>query len=119
MNYQELFSLLGLSVHAPVGLTCYLVISAILFSLGLSSCLLRRNAVGILIGIELMLNAAALNFMAFWRFSGGLGGGAGPLVTIVIMIMAAGEAAVALGIFLNLFYNFSSIDVEEPSNMEG
>ncbi|MCC6932636.1 MAG: NADH-quinone oxidoreductase subunit NuoK [Deltaproteobacteria bacterium] len=110
---------LGFTTTAPVGLHSYLVVAAILFSMGLASCLLRKNAIGILIGIELMLNAAVLNFMAFWRFSGGVGGGAGPMAAIVLMVMAAGEAAIALAIFLNLFYNFTSVDVEQASNLEG
>lgn len=113
---------LGFSSSAPVGLPAYLFVSAMLFMLGLLACVTRRNAVGILIGIELVLNAAILNFMAFWRFMGnpteGSGGLAGPIMAIFIIVLAACEAAVALAILLNLYFNFGSIEVDEMQEMK-
>lgn len=105
----------------PVGLEAYLVVAAVLFCLGVVSCVARRNAIGILIGIELILNAANLNFIAFWRFSGGAasaGGQDGPVFAIFVIILAACEAAVALGIIINLFYNFGTVEVDSINKMK-
>lgn len=105
----------------PVPLEAYLLVAGILFCLGLVSCAARRNAIGILIGIELILNAANLNFLAFWRFSGAAtaGGGAydGPIFAIFVIILAACEAAVALGIVINLFYNYGTVEVDSIRKM--
>ncbi|MBI1783933.1 NADH-quinone oxidoreductase subunit NuoK [Candidatus Sumerlaeota bacterium] len=97
------------------------MVAAILFCLGLIACIARRNAIGILIGIELILNAANLNFLAFWRFSGaaaGTGGYDGPIFAIFVIILAACEAAVALGIVINLFYNFGTVEVDTINKMK-
>jgi NADH-quinone oxidoreductase subunit K len=102
---------LGLSGHAPVGLTPYLLVAAVLFTFGLISCISRKNSIGILIGVELILNAAVLNFMAFWHF-GQDTAASGPLVGIIIIVLAACEAAVALAILLNLYFNFGTIEVD-------
>lgn len=103
----------------PIGLEAYLVVAAVLFCLGLVACIARRNAIGILIGIELILNAANLNFIAFWRFSGGAAGGQdGPVFAIFVIILAACEAAVALGIIINLFYNFGTVEVDSINKMK-
>jgi len=113
---------LGISSTAPVGLHAYLVVAAVLFILGLIACATRRNAIGILIGIELLLNAAILNFMAFWRFSGSSLSGedalAGPVMAIFIIVLAACEAAVALAVLLNLYFNFGSVEVDEMQEMK-
>ena len=105
----------------PVGLESYLVVAAILFCLGLVACMARRNAIGILIGIELILNAVNLNLLAFWRFSGGATTGPnafdGPTFAIFVIILAACEAAVALGIVINLFYNFATVEVDSINKM--
>jgi NADH:ubiquinone oxidoreductase subunit K len=106
---------------APVPLEAYLVVAAILFCLGLVSCAARRNAIGILIGIELILNATNLNLLAFWRFSGAAMSGAnafdGPVFAVFIIILAACEAAVALGIVINLFYNYGTVEVDSIRKM--
>lgn len=106
----------------PIGLHFYLFVAALLFVFGLIASVSRRNAVGILIGIELMLNAAALNFMAFWRFSGGAASGegalAGPIFSIFIIILAACEAAVALAVLLNLYFNFGTVEVDLVHEMK-
>ncbi len=106
---------------SPVPLEAYLMVGAILFCLGLVSVAARRNAIGILIGIELILNAANLNFLAFWRFSGapqvGLAAYDGPIFAIFVIILAACEAAVALGIVINLFYNYGTVEVDSIRKM--
>ncbi len=100
-----------------IGLEHYLFISAILFSLGLFGVLTRRNAVSILMGIELILNAANLNFVAFSRFV--TIGISGQLFAIFVIILAAAEAAVALAIILALYQNIKSISVDEADVMKG
>ena len=120
---MDLSAIFGLSHTTAVGLPVYLAVAALLFCLGLSACMLRRNAIGVLIGIELMLNAAILNFMAFWRFAGmpsaGPGEMAGPLMSIFVIVLAACEAAIALAILLNLYFNFGSVEVDRMHQMKG
>ena len=106
-----------------IGLTHYLMVSLMLFLLGLYCVLTRRNAIGILMGVELVLNAANLNLVAFNKFSYATAG-AKPLLTgqifaIFVIVLAAAEAAVALAIFLNYYNNFSTIDVERARNLKG
>ncbi len=112
-----------LSAQNPVGLQAYLSIAALLFVFGLIACISRRNAIGILIGIELMLNAAILNFMAFWRFLGnpvsGDGALAGPVFGIFIIVLAACEAAVALAVLLNLYFNSGTVEVDLVHELKG
>lgn len=112
---------LGIHSGYPVGLHIYLFVAAVLFVLGLTACMARRNAIGILIGIELILNAAILNFMAFWHFRGGLDADplmAGPTFGVFVIILAACEAAVALAILLNLYFNFGSVEVDSMRQMK-
>lgn len=105
----------------PVGLEAYLIVAGILFCLGLVCCTARRNAIGILIGIELLLNAANLNILAFWRFHGAQATGPaaydGPIFAVFVIILAACEAAVALGIVINLFYNFGTVETDVIKKM--
>lgn len=116
----EIPSILRLGAE-PVPLEFYLIIAAILFCLGLVCCTARRNAIGILIGIELILNAANLNLLAFWRFGGSPVTGAaaydGPIFAVFVIILAACEAAVALGIVINLFYNFGTVETDVIKKM--
>lgn len=100
-----------------IGLEHYLFISALLFSLGLFGVLTRRNAVSILMGIELILNAANLNFVAFSRFV--TIGISGQLFAIFVIILAAAEVAVALAIILALYQNIKSISVDEADVLKG
>lgn len=118
---QSLIETLGLTTAQPTGLEVYLVASAILFVLGVMACLMRRNAIGILIGIELILNAGILNFMAFWHFRGGLDTDAalaGPMLGVFMIILAACEAAIALAILLNLYFNVGSVEVDKAHQMK-
>lgn len=95
----------------------YLAVAAVLFCLGLYCVLTRRNAVTILMGIELILNSANLNFIAFSRYT--THGITGQVFALFVIIMAAAEAAVALAIVLNLYKRMNSIDVDEVDMMRG
>jgi NADH-quinone oxidoreductase subunit K len=95
----------------------FLALAALLFTLGVYTVLTRRNAVSILMGIELILNSANLNFVAFSRF--GRTGVTGQVFAVFVIIMAAAEAAVALAIVLNLYKNMNSIDVDEADSLHG
>ncbi len=99
-----------------IGLNHYLVLGAILFGLGLFAMISRKNAILVLMGIELILNAANINLVAFSHY-GGLGVD-GQVLTIFVMILAVAEAAVALGILLNLYNNFATVDVDEANTMK-
>src|SRR3981081_2673700 len=100
-----------LSTLSPVGLQHYLVVAAALFVCGMLAMLLKRNAIGILMGVELVLNAANVNLVAFNHYSHGGGTSValdGQIFAIFIIVLAAAEAAVALAIFLNFYNNFST-----------
>ena len=96
-----------------------LLVSALLFSIGLAGALLRRNAILVLIGIELMLNAANLNFIAFWRFGPHPEALTGMMFTIFSITVAAAEAAVGLGIILAVYRHTRSTDLDKMSSMKG
>jgi NADH:ubiquinone oxidoreductase subunit K len=108
---------------AEIGLQHYLIVGAFLFVTGLLTILVKRNAIGILMGVELVLNAANVNLVAFNRYSWAGTTGApllsGQIFAIFVIVLAAAEAAVALAIFLNFYNNFSSIDVERAQNLKG
>jgi NADH-quinone oxidoreductase subunit K len=106
-----------------VGLEHYLIVAAVMFVCGIVTILLKRNAIGILIGVELMLNAANVNLVAFNRFSHGGTGDAirldGQIFALFVIVLAAAEAAVALAIFLNFYNNFATVDVERGDSLKG
>ena len=97
----------------------YLLLSALLFSIGLAGALTRRNAILVLIGIELMLNAANLNFIAFWRYGANPAALTGIMFTIFSISIAAAEAAVGLGIILAVYRHTRSTDLDQMSSMKG
>jgi len=99
-------------------LNTYLIISAFLFSLGLIGVLQRRNLIGMLISIELMLNAANLNFMAFNRFLSP-DPVVGQIMALFVMGLAAAEAAIGLSIILALFRKMHSINIERAQKLKG
>jgi NADH-quinone oxidoreductase subunit K len=100
---------------AQPGLTHFLIISAVLFSLGLLAVVTRRNVILVLMGIELILNSANINFVAFARFSTlALDG---QLIALFVIILAAAEAAIALAIVLNIYNQFSTVNVDEVSTL--
>ncbi len=94
-----------------VGLNHFLVLSAILFSLGLYAVLTRKNAIQILMGIELILNSANINFVAFAKY--GNFGFNGQVIALFVIILAAAEAAIALAIVLNIYKRFTTVNVDE------
>lgn len=100
-----------------VGLTHYLVISTLLFSIGLYGVLTRRNAVAILMGIELMLNAVNINLVAFNRYiaPGAVGG---QTFALVIITLAACEAAVGLALVMAAYRSLETIHVDEINVMK-
>lgn len=106
----------------PYSLPSFLVVSALLFCLGMYTVLTRRNAIGILMGVELVLNAAGLNFVAFSRFlrapdpAGLL---SGQVFALFIIAVAAAEVAVALAIVLSLYSRMKTIDVEQFKRLQG
>jgi NADH:ubiquinone oxidoreductase subunit K len=99
-------------------LDTYLFIAALLFSLGLLGVLQRRNLVGMLISVELMLNGASLNFMAFNRFLAPEPA-VGQIFTLFIMGLAAAEAAIGLSIIMALFRKVRSINIERAQQLRG
>ena len=92
-------------------LESYLVISAILFTFGIFAVITRKNAVAILMGIELILNSANINFIAFNRF-GYFKVLDGHVFSIFVVVLAAAEAAVGLAILLSLYRNRTTVDME-------
>ena len=94
----------------------YLFISAALFSIGLFGVMTRRNGIAVLMGVELILNAANINFVAFSRFGGmNLDG---HIFALIVIVLAAAEAAVALAIVINIYNNLNTINVDEASSMK-
>ena len=96
-----------------MGLGAYIAVSAVLFALGVVCIVSRRNMIYVLMGIEMILNAANVNFVAFNRFNGDAMDGR--MFAIFVIILAAAEAAVALGIILNVYHLFESI---KPSDID-
>ena len=93
----------------------YLIVAAALFSIGLFGVITRRNGIAVLMGVELILNSANLNFVAFSRF-GGMNFD-GHVFALVVIVLAAAEAAVALAIVINIYNNLNTINVDEASSM--
>lgn len=98
-----------------VTLSHFLVVGALLFALGLYTVATRRNAVGVLMGVELILNGANVNFVAFERYV--VGGVTGHVFALFVIVLAAAEAAVGLAIVLAIFQTFRSIDVRSMDSM--
>jgi NADH-quinone oxidoreductase subunit K len=94
-----------------ISLAHFLIVGALLFALGLVTVATRRNAVGVLMGVELVLNGANVNFVAFQRF-GSVGVG-GQVFALFVIVLAAAEAAVGLAIVLALFQTSKNIDVRQ------
>lgn len=98
-------------------LEVYLIVGALLFVLGLFAVISRRNAIAVLMGIELILNGANINFIAFAKFSStNLDG---HIFAIFVIILAAAEAAIALAIVLNIYNNLKTVNVDEAASMRG
>ena len=100
-------------------LAAYLLLSALLFAIGLAGALMRRNAIIVMIGIELMLNAANLNFIAFWRFHPGPEAVSGILFVIFSIGIAAAEAAVGLALIIAIYRCFKTTEVDRVKDLHG
>jgi NADH-quinone oxidoreductase subunit K len=97
-----------------VPLSWYLVVAAALFCIGLYGALSRRNAIAVLMGVELMLNAVNVNLLAFWRHGEAAGGSlSGQVFAIVVITVAAAEAAVGLALIISVYRSRHTVDVEE------
>ena len=101
----------------PVGLNWYLFVGAVLFVCGIVCMATKRNGIGVLMGVELVLNGANLNFVAFSQFTPlGIDGQS---VALFVIVLAAAEAAVALAIALNFYNSFNTIDVDRADQLQG
>jgi len=94
-----------------IPLTWYLVVAAVLFSIGVFGVLARRNAVAILMGVELMLNAVNINLVAFWRYLQP-DKMVGQAFAAFVFVVAAAETAVGLALIISVYRNRSTVDVE-------
>ena len=108
----------------PVGVSHYLVVGAVLFVCGLVCMATKRNALGVLMGIELVLNGANVNFVAFGspllRAAGqNFIGLDGQLMALFVIVLAAAEAAVALAIVLCYYNNYATVDVDQGDELKG
>ena len=97
----------------------YLIVSAALFAIGLAGALTRRNAIIALIGIELMLNAANLNFIAFWRYGPRPEALTGVMFVIFSIGVAAAEAAVGLALIIAIYRHYKSTNLDEIDSLKG
>jgi NADH-quinone oxidoreductase subunit K len=104
----------------PGGLTLnhFLVLSLIVFAMGLFCVMSRRNAIGILMGVELILNSANINYLAFALY-GGAGKYDGQIFTIFVIMLAAAEAVVGLAIVLAIYQDLRTIDVDATETLSG
>jgi NADH-quinone oxidoreductase subunit K len=97
----------------------YLLLSALLFAIGLAGALTRRNAIIVLIGIELMLNAANLNFIAFWRYGPNPEALTGMLFVVFSIAVAAAEAAVGLALIISIYRHYRTTNLDQIDSMKG
>jgi NADH-quinone oxidoreductase subunit K len=100
---------------AEIGLTHFLVVSLLVFLAGMFCVLTRRNAIGILMGVELILNSANINYLAFARYSSG--NYDGQMFSIFVIMLAAAEAAIGLAIVLGIYQTFHTIDVDATDTL--
>jgi NADH-quinone oxidoreductase subunit K len=99
-----------------VGLNHFLVVSTLLFSMGIYAIVTRKNAIMVLMGVELILNSANINFIAFTRF--GNFGLQGHLIALFVIVLAAAEAAIALAIVLNIYKTLSTVNIDEIDKLK-
>jgi NADH:ubiquinone oxidoreductase subunit K len=100
-------------------LSAYLALAMLLFAVGLAGALLRRNAIMVLAGIELMLNAANLNFVAFWRYSPDPKALDGVMFVLFALAIAAAEAAVGLALIIAVYRHCKTANVDQVDRMKG
>jgi NADH-quinone oxidoreductase subunit K len=109
---------------SPIGLHHYLVLGAILFVCGVVCMAVKRNAIGVLMGVELVLNGTNVNFVAFARFARDVQGRPvflveGQVFALFVIVLAAAEAAIALAIVLNFYNNHMTVDVDTAEELKG
>ena len=102
-----------------VPLEWYLGLAAFVFCCGLFAALARRNAIAVLMGIELMLNAVNINLIAFWRYSTTVDRLAGQIFTIFVIAIAAAEAAVGLALIISVYRNRKTVNLDELDMLKG
>ena len=100
-----------------IGLHHFLFVSLLVFLCGMFTVLTRRNAIGVLMGVELILNSANINYIAFSRYGGG--GYDGQVFSVFVIMLAAAEAAIGLAIVLGIYRQFETIDVEATDTLRG
>jgi NADH:ubiquinone oxidoreductase subunit K len=106
------------AVQDSVHLYPYLVLGALLFTCGIVCMATKRNAIGVLIGVELVLNGANVNLVAYSQYTPGFAI-EGMTMALLVIVMAAGEAAVALAIVLNFYNNHTTVDVDSAEELKG
>jgi len=111
-------------IDSPVSVAHYLVVGAVLFTAGVVCMTVKRNALGVLMGIELVLNGANVNFVAFsssyLRGEGAVSLGLdGQVIALFVILLAAAEAAVALAITLNFYNNHATVDIDRADDLKG
>jgi NADH-quinone oxidoreductase subunit K len=105
-----------------IPLSWFLMAAAILFCIGLYGVLARKNAIAILMGVELMLNAANINLLAFWRYWGDASSGSpmsGPVFVVIVFATAAAEVAVGLAIIISAYRRRATIAADEIATLKG
>jgi len=100
-----------------IGLTHYLALGALLFVCGVMCMAVKRNAIGVLMGVELVLNGANINFVAFARYNPVMQL-EGQVFSLFVIVMAAAEAAIALAIVLNFYNNHSTVDIDAADELK-
>ena len=111
-------------IDSPVSVAHYLVVGAVLFTAGVVCMTVKRNALGVLMGIELVLNGANVNFVAFsssyLRGEGAVSLGLdGQVIALFVILLAAAEAAVALAITVNFYNNHATVDIDRADDLKG
>jgi NADH-quinone oxidoreductase subunit K len=113
-----------LDISQPIGVSHYLVVGAVMFVSGAVCMATKRNALGVLMGIELVLNGANINFVAFsagflHRDGNSTLAMDGQLIALFVIVLAAAEAAIALAITLNFYNNHATVDVDRADELKG
>jgi len=101
----------------PTSLASYLAVAVMLFAAGMLAITTRRNAIGVLIGLELVFNAAALQFAAYGRFRALAPDAQGQTAAVFVVVVAAAEAAVALGLLFGVYRTSKDIDLEQTREL--
>jgi NADH:ubiquinone oxidoreductase subunit K len=104
--------------HPSVPIDAYLVLGAVLFVSGALCMAMKRNAIGVLMGVELVLNGANINFVTFARYNRSFEV-EGQVFALFVIVMAAAEAAIALAIVLNFYNNHLTVDVDTAEELKG